>query len=50
MPSTSRRQANFMAMCAKGDPKRRRKKKCPSQKVAREFHRADRAKKKRGKR
>lgn len=46
MPSKSAKQARFMAACAHGwKPS---KGKCPPKKVAKEFNRADAAKRKRG--
>ncbi len=44
MPSTSAKQAHFMAMCSSTTVRRKMKGKCPPLKVAREFSSADKAK------
>jgi hypothetical protein len=46
MPSKTKKQANFMAMCANKKGRAKATKKCPPLKVAKEFAKADRKKKK----
>ncbi len=41
MPSTSKKQASFMAICAHPESRSRSTAKCPPMKVAREFNQAD---------
>ena len=41
MPSKTRKQRNFMAMCASSKGRAKAKGKCPPKKVAREFVKAD---------
>lgn len=45
MPSKTKKQANFMRMCASEGGRKKVKKKCPPEDVAQEFTHADRRKK-----
>jgi hypothetical protein len=45
MPSKTRKQARFMRMCASDKGRKKATKKCPHKKIAREFVKADKRKK-----
>ena len=45
MPSKTKKQANFMRMCASSEGRKKAKGKCPPKKVAKEFAQADKRKK-----
>lgn len=47
MPSKSKKQHNFMAMCASSKGRQKAKGKCPPESVAEEYVRADKRKGKR---
>lgn len=50
MPSKTRKQHNFMAMCASSKGRAKAKGKCPPKKVAKEFMKADKARTRKRKR